>query len=72
MLAITSPTNGGHSVGMVCSRARTMEFVLFSFVIVKQEVHVHARSYISMLDIICVHESYAYYKKFKLETYTIL
>jgi hypothetical protein len=28
-LAITSPTNGGRSVGIVRSRTQTMEFVLF-------------------------------------------
>jgi hypothetical protein len=31
MLAITSPTSGGRSVGIVCSRTQTMEFVCFRF-----------------------------------------
>jgi hypothetical protein len=29
-LAITSPTSGGRSVGIVCSRTQTMEFIFFN------------------------------------------
>jgi hypothetical protein len=36
-LAITSPTSGGRSVGIVRSQTQTMEFVLFFFVLLGNE-----------------------------------